>query len=93
MIPPPVCWPEAGRWHPATERDVKPATYFAVGEITQVVGMIPPPGAGGASVRSFLILSSSKCRLGTAEAGRSDTSCLVAGPGPTGRWGQHQVVG
>ena len=38
MIPPPVCWPQAGRGRQPVSCDVPPATCFAFGETTQVVG-------------------------------------------------------
>ena len=38
MIPPPVCWPRAGRWLGVAMEADMPATYFAVSEITQGVG-------------------------------------------------------
>ena len=38
MIPPLLCWPQAGRWFGLIVDARTPATYFAVGEITEVGG-------------------------------------------------------
>ncbi len=38
MTPPPLYWPQAGRWSRPVSCDPAPATRFAFGETTQVVG-------------------------------------------------------
>jgi hypothetical protein len=38
MIPRPVCWPQAGRWHRPFNHQHVPATCFAFGDTTQDMG-------------------------------------------------------